>query len=119
MNMPIAPSTPSTSSTPATPATDAPAEIVESQAFTVDALARACGVAPEWVRTRVEAGVFFGHGAAGSWHFDSVTLVRARRILHLETVFESDPQLAALTTDLIEEVARLKRQLRAFGVTVP
>jgi hypothetical protein len=33
-------------------------------------------------------------------------------------VFESDPQLAALTTDLIEEVEHLKRQLRALGVAV-
>ena len=95
------------------------AEVVEGPAFTVDALARACGVAPEWVRMRVEAGVLLCDGSAASWHFDSVTLIRARRILHLETVFESDPQLAALTTDLIEEVEHLKRQLRALGVDVP
>jgi len=95
------------------------AEAIEGPAFTVDALARACGVAPEWVRTRVELGVLVCDGSGASWHFDSVTLVRARRILHLETVFESDPQLAALTTDLIEEVEYLKRQLRALGAAVP
>ncbi len=106
--------------TPVTaPATGPLAEVVEGPAFTVDALARACGVEPEWVITQVEAGVILGDGAAGSWRFDSVTLIRARRILHLETVFESDPQLAALTTDLIEEVEHLKRQLRALGVDLP
>ncbi len=91
-------------------------EIVEGRAFTIDTLARACGVAPDWVRTRVEAGILQVDGVASAWRFDSVTLVRARRILQLETIFESDPQLAALTTDLIEEVTRLKRQLRALGV---
>jgi chaperone modulatory protein CbpM len=29
----------------------------------------------------------------------------------LETCFDADPQLAALTADLIEEVARLRKQL--------
>jgi chaperone modulatory protein CbpM len=45
------------------------------------------------------------------WRFDSFTLVRARRVAHLETCFDADPQLAALTADLIEEVARLRKQL--------
>ena len=43
--------------------------------------------------------------------FDSVTLVRARRVAQLESCFDADPQLAALTADLIEEVARLRKQL--------
>ena len=30
----------------------------------------------------------------------------------LESTFEADPQLAALTTDLMEEVAELKTRLR-------
>ena len=63
----------------------------------------------------MEAGVLQVDMASGEWRFDSVTLVRARRIAQLETTFEADPQLAALAADLIEEVTRLRRQLRALG----
>ena len=52
------------------------------------------------------------HGqAAADWRFASTTLVRARRIVQLEQTYDADPQLAALAADLMEEVARLRRQL--------
>ena len=91
-------------------------EVIQGAVFTTEELARACGVATAWVLERVEAGVLQVDGAAGAWRFDSVTLVRARRIVQLETTFDADPQLAALTADLIEEVARLRRRLLALGV---
>jgi len=78
--------------------------------FSLDELARACGVAPDWVLERVADGVLEEVLASGS--FNSVTLVRARRVLQLERSFDADPQLAALTVDLIEEVSRLRRQLQ-------
>ena len=91
-------------------------EIVEGMAFTIEDLARACGVAPEWVQARVESGVLQAAVAGGAGRFDSITVVRARRVLQLETVFDADPQLAALTADLIEEVTRLRRRLLALGM---
>ena len=90
-------------------------EVLGPFALSAEELARSCGVAPEWVRDRVESGVLQADGASGAWRFDSVTLVRARRLVALETTFDADPQLAALTADLIEEVARLKRRLGASG----
>ena len=41
--------------------------------------------------------------------------LRARRLAQFETTFDADPQLAALTTDLIEEVAQLRQQLRRLN----
>ena len=90
-------------------------EFLEGPAFSADELARACGVATHWIRERVEAGVLQVDTASGTWRLDSVMLVRARRIAQLESTFEADPQLAALTTDLIEEVTRLRRLLAASG----
>ena len=84
-------------------------EVLFEAAYSADELAHACGVAPEWVQDRVETGILQVDRTTGAWRFDSVTLVRARRILQLEKNFDADPQLAALTTDLIEEVARLRR----------
>ena len=80
--------------------------------FSLEELARACGVAPDWVLERVADGVLEVSLAADC--FDSVTLVRARRVLHLERSFDADPQLAALTVDLIEEVGRLRQQLQRW-----
>lgn len=88
-------------------------EVLDERAFTAEELARACGVTVTWVHARIEAGVLNAEPAAG--RFDSATLLRARRIAQLESTFGADPQLAALTADLMEEVAQLRRQLRAQG----
>ncbi|MDO5693047.1 MAG: chaperone modulator CbpM [Pseudomonadota bacterium] len=93
-----------------------PAELVElldDAALTLQQLAHGCHMTPEWVLTRVEAGVLqpLAGGAATEWRFASTTLMRARRIAELEHTYDADPQLAALTADLMEEVARLRRQL--------
>ncbi|RZJ05246.1 MAG: MerR family transcriptional regulator [Haliea sp.] len=90
-------------------------EVLHEGAFTAEELARACGRETRWVQERVEAGVLQVDLDTGQWRFDSATLVRARRIARLEASFDADPQLAALTADLIEEVAQLRRQLRLQG----
>lgn len=95
-----------------------PADLVEllEDALSLHELARCCRVSPEWVLTHVEAGVLapqHGHAAA-DWRFASASLVRARRIVQLEQTYDADPQLAALAADLMEEVARLRRQLGDF-----
>jgi chaperone modulatory protein CbpM len=87
-------------------------EVLGEAAFTAEDIARACGMRIDWVRERVEAGVLQVNPATGEWRFDSTTLVRARRIARLEASFDADPQLAALTADLIEEVERLRQRLR-------
>ena len=92
-------------------------EPIEEAVLTLDDLARACCRAPEWVCERVEAGVIAPTQAGASlahWRFGSATVVRARRIAQLEATFGADPHLAALTTDLMEEVARLRRRLRQW-----
>ena len=88
-------------------------EVLDGPAFSLDELAHACGVRPDWVQARVEAGVLQVDLSTGAWRFDSLSVLRARRIVHLETAFDADPQLAALTADLIEEVTQLRRQLAA------
>lgn len=86
----------------------------DNHPLTLEDLARACRQAPEWVAARVEAGVIESTtpgGQPAQWHFTSTTLVRARRIAQLEATFDADPHLAALATDLMEEVAQLRQRL--------
>ncbi len=87
------------------------AEVLIGAVFSVEEAAQACGVDVLWLLERVEAGVLQVHVESEGWRFDCFTLVRARRVAHLENCFDADPQLAALTADLIEEVARLRKQL--------
>ena len=89
------------------------AELLDEQArLTLDELARTCCMAPGWVVQRLEAGLLQGEQAGGHWQFSSATVVRARRLARLESTFDADPQLAALTADLIEEVTTLRQRLR-------
>lgn len=91
------------------------AELVEETGYSVEQLAHTCGVSQDWVVSHVEAGVLRVDAQGNLVRFDSATIIRARRIAHLEKSFDADPQLAALTTDLIEEVLALRRQLKTFG----
>ncbi|MHA7601818.1 chaperone modulator CbpM [Alicycliphilus sp. T452] len=89
------------------------AELLDEQArLTLDDLARSCCMAPGWVIERLEAGLLHGEQAGGHWQFTSATVVRARRLARLESTFDADPELAALTADLIEEVTALRQRLR-------
>ena len=90
--------------------------VAEPQVTTITAArgsgAQACRRDPAWVSARLQAGVIEAQGPrAGVYYFTSSTLVRARRIAHLETTFDADPHLAALAADLMEEVAALRQRL--------
>ena len=94
-----------------------PAELLDDSnaALTLDALARACRMDADWVAARLQEGLLAGtegEGDRSAWRFSGATVVRARRIAHLELTFDADPHLAALTADLIEEVTALRQQLR-------
>lgn len=79
--------------------------------LTLEELAHACCMQPGWVVQRLEAGVLHGERDGTHWRIASASVVRARRIARLETTFDADPELAALTADLIEEVTQLRRRL--------
>lgn len=91
------------------------AEMIEETGYSLEQLAHVCGVSQDWIVAHVEAGVLHVDAGNNIFRFDCATLIRARRIAHLEKSFDADPQLAALTTDLIEEVTYLRKRLKAFG----
>ena len=94
--------------------------LLDDVALSLDELACACAVEPNWIVERVEAG-FLGNAVAGQiacWQFTSAELSRARRMANVERDFDANPELAALVADLIEEVERLKTRLSAAGLPV-
>ena len=61
------------------------AEVLIGAVFSVEEAARACGVDVLWLEKRVDAGVLHVHVGSEGWRSDCFTLVRARRVAHLET----------------------------------
>ena len=91
--------------------------LLDETALTLEELARACAVAPEWVVQRVRTGILLdGQRQDSGWRFTSVDLVRARRLREIETAFEANDELAALVVDLSDEVRRLRARLHLLGV---
>ncbi|HVF64752.1 MAG TPA: chaperone modulator CbpM [Casimicrobiaceae bacterium] len=87
--------------------------VLEEVSLTIDELAWACACERRWVVEHVESGALTSVSiSSGERVFASAELARARRLLALEREFDADPELAALTVDLIEEVGRLRRRLR-------
>ena len=95
-------------------------ELLGDDALTLEQLAQACCSTAQWLTSRVHAGVLepalAGETVAGGqWRFSAATVVRARRLADLERAFDADPQLAALTVDLMEEVDVLRRRLHMLA----
>lgn len=85
--------------------------------LSLDDLCRAGGVDPQWVRRMVAEGLLpVLDGGAVSWRFDLLALRRVRLMSALERDFEAGPELAALVTDLHDEIARLRSRLRRAGL---
>jgi chaperone modulatory protein CbpM len=93
--------------------------VLDEAALSLEDLARACAVEPQWIVERVEAGLLGGVSLKSvEWRFVSADLVRARRLAALERDFDANQELAALVVDLIEEVGRLRGRLKAAGLAV-
>lgn len=94
--------------------------IDDDAALTLEELAQACAVAPDWVVARVRTGILLDQagagGDAGGWRFSSADLVRARRLCQIERDFDANDDVAALVVDLSEEIRRLRGKLSAAGV---
>ncbi len=83
-------------------------QLLDEVELSIDELARACAVDPQWIVQRVEAGVLSGTPQSPTFYFASASLVRARRLINIERNFDANLELAALVVDLMEEVERLK-----------
>ena len=92
--------------------------LLDDSALSLEELARACQVEPDWVVRHVEAGVLGGEASVQitALQFRSVDLDRARRLVSLERDFDANEDLAGLVLDLADEVRRLRARLHVLGV---
>ncbi len=90
--------------------------LLEESWLTLEQAAAACDVEADWLLAHLEAGLFpHAESVAGVWRLAEETLRRARRMHQLERDFDAQPELAALVADLLEEIDRLRTQLRCLG----
>lgn len=93
-------------------------DLLDDVALTLEELARACQVEPDWVVRRVRSGILGGQPAVQvtEWRFRSGDLLRARRLVQVERDFDANEDVAALVVDLGDELRRLRARLHALGI---
>lgn len=92
--------------------------LLDEAALTLEELASACAVEPDWVVQHVRTGILLDDAPEqlSVWRFTSTDLRRARRLCQIERDFEANDEVAALVVDLSEEIRRLRAKLRVAGV---
>ncbi len=92
-------------------------EVVEEDIeMSLGQLCQACGAEHELVQQLVAHGVLQPRGdAPQAWVFVGNSLQRTRTALRLMHDLELNPPGAALAVDLLEQIERLKRELRALA----
>jgi chaperone modulatory protein CbpM len=89
--------------------------LVEDSWLPLEQVAAACTVEPEWLLRHIEEGLLPGATSiSGTWHLSSAGLLRARRMRQVERDFDAGPELAALFSDMLEELDVLRRRLQHF-----
>ncbi len=87
--------------------------LIEDSWLTLEQIAAACAVEPEWLIVHIEEGLLpHAESAAGVWRLSSATVLRARRMRQIERSFDAAPELAALMADLLEELDTLRARRR-------
>lgn len=89
----------------------AAAELLDENMLELDDVVRICCVNHQWLLERIEQEVVQPIVRDDRYYFSSATVVRIRQVIHVEQVYDADPQLAALVADLTEEVQALRREL--------
>jgi chaperone modulatory protein CbpM len=92
--------------------------LLDDAALSLEEMARACNVDPEWVVSHVQAGVLgrTEDVQVTTLRFRSGDLARAMRLVSLERDFDANEQLAAMVIDLMDEVRRLRAHQHALGI---
>lgn len=86
--------------------------LMEESWLTIEQLAAACKVEPDWLVWHIDEGLFPRvECVSGIWRFSGAMLSRARRMRQIERDFDAAPELAALFADMLEEMDELRARL--------
>lgn len=89
-------------------------ELIEGDMLCLEDFARLCSVSTDWVLARVQDEVLSATWREAACFLSSATLWRARQMVAIERQFDADPALAALVTDMVEEIRRLRDRVAYY-----
>ncbi len=93
--------------------------ISEEGALSLEEMVHACGTEAQWIVELVEVGVLVPQGPeVAAWRFGAADLMRARRLARLQRDFGASTEAAAVILDLLDEIERLRAQLRRAGLEI-
>ncbi len=84
----------------------------EAASFSLDELSSVCAVRTEYIIELVDEGILEPRQQHKDWYFTGESLVRLQKTRRLQKDLGVNLAGAALVLDLIEEVSRLREQLR-------
>ena len=87
----------------------------ETAVLSLEDLSRMCSVDASHIREFVEEGVLTVIRVRSEWHFTGDALRRARLAVRLQRDLELNMAGVALAVELIEEIERLRRQIKSVG----
>jgi chaperone modulatory protein CbpM len=90
--------------------------LTEQHALELEDFAAACGSETGFIRSLVDEGLLQPQTAQGAWRFGGEELSRVRRIRRLQRAFDANLDSVAVMVDLIDEIERLRAQLRRAGL---
>lgn len=93
--------------------------LTDENALELEAFAAACGTEVEFVRVLVDEGLVQPTIERPDWRFGGEELARVRRIRRLQRDFEANLQSVAVMLDLMDEIERLRAQLKRAGIAAP
>ena len=82
----------------------------------LEAFASACGAEVDYVRVLVDEGLLQPAAVQPAWRFGGEELTRVLRIRRLQRDFDANLQSVAVMMDLIDEIERLRAELRRSGL---
>lgn len=92
-------------------------DVLDDACLTLEQLCAAAALEREWLVRHVQEGLIAADGASvtanfSDWRFTTLHIARARRMRDIERTYDAAPELAALVADMLEEMDRLRAQLR-------
>jgi chaperone modulatory protein CbpM len=88
----------------------------DDDALELERFAAACGTEAEFIRLLVDEGLLQPAATKPDWRFGGEELARVRRIRRLQRDFEANLQSVAVMLELMDEIERLRAELRRAGL---
>jgi chaperone modulatory protein CbpM len=89
--------------------------LLDESWLTLEQVAATCQVDTDWLQRRIDEGLVpQPESVCGIWRLSGGMVARIRRTRQFERDFDAVPELAALVADLLEEMDRLRGQLKCL-----